>query len=135
MVDDVLLNKSASIERCLGRIAEEYTGHEGELETDCTRQDSIVLNLQRVCEAAIDAAMHQVRVKGLGIPQESRDAFRMLEKAGLLSAELSSHMQAVVGFRNVAVHDYQKLNLEIVHAILGERLNDFRQFAKVMASI
>ncbi len=135
MVDDVLLNKAASIERCLERIADEYAGHEDELETDHTRQDSIVLNLQRACEAAIDAAMHQVRIKGLGIPQESRDAFRMLEAAGLWSAELSSHMQAMVGFRNVAVHDYQKLNLAIVRAILGERLDDFREFAKVMVSI
>ncbi|NOX92197.1 MAG: DUF86 domain-containing protein, partial [Gammaproteobacteria bacterium] len=126
MVDDVLLNKAASIERCLGRVVDEYAGHEDELETDYARQDSIVFNLQRACEAAIDAAMHQVRIKGLGIPQESRDAFRMLEAAGLLSAELSSHMQAMVGFRNVAVHDYQKLNLAIVRAILGERLDDFR---------
>ena len=86
-------------------------------------------------EAAIDAAMHQVRIKELGIPQESRDAFCMLEEAGLLTAELSAHMQAMVGFRNVAVHDYQKLNLAIVRAILGKRLDDFRQFAKVMVSI
>jgi len=135
MVDDVLLNKVASIERCLKRVADEYVGHENELETDYTRQDSIVLNLQRACEAAIDAAMHQVRIKGLGIPQESRDAFRMLEEAGLLSDELSAHMQAMVGFRNVAVHDYQKLNVAIVRAILNERLDDFRQFAKVMVSI
>ncbi|MCF6337237.1 MAG: DUF86 domain-containing protein [Gammaproteobacteria bacterium] len=135
MVDDVLLNKVVSIERCLKRIADEYVGHENELETDYTRQDSIVLNLQRACEAAIDAAMHQVRIKKLGIPQESRDAFRLLEEAGLLSDELSTHMQAMVGFRNVAVHDYQKLNLAIVRAILTERLEDFRQFAKVMVSI
>jgi len=135
MVDDVLLNKVASIERCLKRIADEYVGHENELETDYARQDSIVLNLQRACEAAIDAAMHQVRIKKLGIPQESRDAFRLLEEAGLLSDELSAHMQAMVGFRNVAVHDYQKLNLAIVHAILNERLDDFRQFAKVMVSV
>ena len=135
MVDDVLLNKVASIERCLRRIADEYVGHESELETDYTRQDSIILNLQRACEAAIDAAMHQVRIKELGIPQESRDAFCMLEEAGLLTAELSAHMQAMVGFRNVAVHDYQKLNLAIVRAILEKRLDDFRQFAKVMVSI
>ena len=135
MVDDVLLNKVASIERCLKRVADEYVGHENELETDYTRQDSIVLNLQRACEAAIDAAMHQVRIKGLGIPQESRDAFRMLEEAGLLSDELSAHMQAMVGFRIVAVHDYQKLNLAIVREIINERLDDFRQFAKVMVSI
>ncbi len=135
MVDDVLLNKVASIERCLKRIADEYVGHEDELETDYTRQDSIVLNLQRACEVAIDAAMHQVRIKRLGIPQESRDAFRMLEDVGLLSDELSAHMQTMVGFRNVAVHDYQKLNLAIVRAILNERLDDFRQFAKVVVSI
>ena len=79
--------------------------------------------------------MHQVRIKRLGIPQESRDAFRMLEDVGLLSDELSAHMQTMVGFRNVAVHDYQKLNLAIVRAILNERLDDFRQFAKVVVSI
>ncbi len=135
MADDVLLNKVASIERCLRRINDEYQGHEHELESNHTRQDAIVLNLQRVCEAAIDAAMHLVRIKRLGLPQESREAFRLLEDAGLLSTGLSKHMQAMVGFRNIAVHDYQKLNLDIVKAILSERLDDFRQYAKVMAKL
>jgi len=135
MVDDVLLNKAASIERCLERIAEEYTGHESEFSSDYTKQDSIILNLQRACEASIDAAMHQVRLRGLGIPQESRDAFRMLEEAGLLPSELGSSMQAImVGFRNVAVHNYQNLDLAIVQAILKGRLDDFRAFAKLMVS-
>ena len=53
MVDDILLNKVAIIERCLARLEQEYRGHENELETDLTRQDSIILNLQRCCEAAI----------------------------------------------------------------------------------
>jgi len=44
-MDDVLLNKAAIIERCLGRIAEEYDGHEDELEGNCSRQDAVVLNL------------------------------------------------------------------------------------------
>ena len=68
MPDDVLLNKVATIERCLARIEEEYKGHEDELEFNLTRQDSIILNLQRVCEAAIDLAMHVVRVRRLGLP-------------------------------------------------------------------
>lgn len=135
MVDDVLLSKAASIERCLQRIAEEYQGHAHELETDQTRQDAIILNLQRACEAAIDAAMHVVRVKRLGLPQESREAFRLLEDAGLLTSKLSQHMQAMVGFRNVAVHEYQKLNLEIVRAILKERLADFEEFAKFLVEL
>ena len=57
MVDDIALNKLAIIERCLARIREEYAGHETELATDFTRQDAIVLNLQRACEAAIDPGM------------------------------------------------------------------------------
>ena len=135
MVDDVLLNKAATIERCLQRIAEEYQGHAHELKTDQTRQDAIILNLQRACEAAIDAAMHVVRLKRFGLPQESREAFRLLEDAGLLSGELSQHMQAMVGFRNIAVHEYQKLNLDIVRAILTERLDDFQEFAKLLVKI
>ena len=75
MVDDVLLNKVAIVERCLLRIEAEYIGHEDEFDTNYTRQDSIILNLQRTCEASIDIAMHLVRIHKLGIPQESREAF------------------------------------------------------------
>ncbi|MEH6876561.1 MAG: HepT-like ribonuclease domain-containing protein [Candidatus Competibacter sp.] len=83
MPDDVVLNKVAVIERCLGRIREEYEGHESELATHFTKQDSIILNLLRACEASIDVAMHRVRVNRLGIPQDSQDAFALLERAQL----------------------------------------------------
>lgn len=132
MPDDVLINKVAIIERCLGRIEEEYRGREDEFASNYTRQDSIVLNLQRSCEASIDAAMHLVRVRRLGIPQESRDAFGLLQNADILSSDLSRDLQAMVGFRNIAVHDYRKLNMEIVRAILEKRLNVFRLFCSIL---
>lgn len=128
MLDDVLLNKVATVERCLGRIRDEYRGHEAEFETNLTRQDAIVLNLQRACEACIDLAMHLVRKRHLGLPQESRQAFVLLEQVGLLNSELSGRMQAMVGFRNIAVHDYQTLSIPIVRTILDHRLADFEQF-------
>lgn len=128
-MDDVLLNKASSIERCLKRIDEDYRGHEDELESNYTRQDAIVLNLQRACKASIDAAMHLVRVNRLGIPQQSRDAFSMLADAGLIDKELASKMQSMVGFRNVAAHDYRKLSLDILRAILQNHLDDFRGYA------
>lgn len=127
MIDDVLLNKSAIIEHCLKRVREEYLGHEKELETNQMRQDAIVLNLQRACEAAIDVAMHLVRVRRLGLPQESREAFTLLEQARVLSPALAGRMRAMVGFRNIAVHhQYQQLSLPILHAILEKRLDDLR---------
>ncbi len=124
-MDDVLLNKAAIIERCLGRIEEEYRGFETELETNFTKQDSIVLNLQRACEAAIDMGNHVVRERGLGIPQSSRDTFQLLERAGFIDPALSQSLQGMVGFRNVAVHDYQRLNLAILRTVIDRNLADF----------
>jgi len=131
-MDEVLLGKAGIIERCLKRIEEEYVGHEDELATNFTRQDALVLNLQRVCEASIDAAMHLVRIHKLEIPTESRQAFEMLVKTGLLDDELGRRLVAMVGFRNVVVHNYQELDIDILRDILAERLGDLRAFARLL---
>ncbi|MEK7703061.1 MAG: DUF86 domain-containing protein [Nitrospirota bacterium] len=132
MADDILVNKVAIIERCLGRVLEEYQGKEAELVTNYTRQDAILMNLQRACEASIDAAMHLVRLYRLGVPQESREAFQLLEKEKIISSEMSHRLQAMVGFRNIAIHDYRTLNIEIVRAILEKHLVDFRAFCVIL---
>ncbi|HEX7338813.1 MAG TPA: DUF86 domain-containing protein [Rhodanobacteraceae bacterium] len=114
----------------MARIGEEYTGHETTLETDFTRQDSIILNLQRACEAAIDLAMHTSRIHRLGLPQDARDAFTALETARLITPHIAERMRAMVGFRNIAVHQYQRLSLPILRAILDEHLEDFTAFTR-----
>jgi len=134
-MDDVLLNKAAIIERCLRRIGEIYRGHEAELETDFLRQDAVVLNLQRACEAAIDAAMHLVRIKRLGLPQSRREAFTLLERAGILAPELAEALRKMVGFRNIAVHAYQEIRSEVLREILEHRLDDLRAFARLLVTM
>ena len=120
MPDDVLLNKCEIVERCLKRIQEDYEGHESELSDDFMRQDAILLNIQRMCQASIDLAMHVVRVRALGLPRESRGAFELLKSAQLMDAELADKMMKMVGFRNLAVHNCQSFDLEIVHAIINQ---------------
>ena len=132
MADDVVLNKAASIERCLQRVLEEYAGDDKNLVANQTKQDAIILNLQRACETAIDLAMYVVNQRRLGVPQESRDAFTLLQTAGILPADLATRMQHMVGFRNVAVHEYTRLNLEVVQAIITRQLNDFRTFSSTI---
>lgn len=109
MADDVILNKAASIERCLRRIQDEYAGNEQNLVTNQTKQDAIVLNLQRACETTIDLAMYVVSQRKLGVPQDSRDAFSLLHTAGILPENLAARMQRMVGFLNVATHEYTRL--------------------------
>jgi len=132
MVDDVLISKAESIERCLQRINEDYRGYEQEIETNFTRRDAIILNLQRACETSIDAAMRIVRVKKMGVPEGSREAFELLEKNHVIPASLSESLKKMVGFRNIAIHDYQKINTEILTSILDNHLNEFKDFVSIL---
>ena len=127
MDTDIFLNKKAIIERCLERVKEEYADQPDNLDNP-TRQDSIVLNLQRMCEAAIDLAMHIISSKKLGLPQNSSDAFRLLVEASLLPESLGTKLKKMVGFRNIAIHDYQNLHRDILQKIIETHLSDFRLF-------
>jgi len=131
MKNDVILNKISIIERCIRRIHQEY-GNNPENLKNFTKQDSIVLNLQRACEASIDLAMHIVAEKKLGLPQNSRDAFTFLELEEIIPTFLSDRMKAMVGFRNIAVNDYQEINLEILQKIIENHLVDFLQYTKTL---
>ena len=125
---DVVLNKVETIQRCIKRIKEEYIGFEDIFESDFTKQDSVILNLERASQAAIDIATHIVKVRQLGLPNSSRELFELLFNAGIISEDVSKQMQGMVGFRNIAVHDYQNLNLDIVISIIKNHLKDFEKF-------
>ncbi|MBT2655404.1 DUF86 domain-containing protein [Bacillus sp. ISL-18] len=131
MKNDIILNKVSIIERCIKRIHEEYDNNPSNLQ-NYTKQDSIILNLQRACEASIDLAMHIVAEKKFGLPQNSRDAFSLIEEHGIIPPSLSKKMRAMIGFRNIAVHDYQEINLTILQKILEVHLVDFMQFTKTI---
>lgn len=100
MVDDVLLNKAAAIERAVRRAREEYAGDNANLRDNQTRQDAILLNLQRACESSIDAAMHLVRVHRLGVPQDTWrsqdfvDSRQLRPREGLCRCPSPSHPAA-----------------------------------------
>jgi len=131
MDKDIIFNKVQVIERCISRINEEYADNPANL-LNYTKQDSIILNIQRACEASIDLAMHVVSEKKLGVPQTSREVFDLLSKNSLISEDLAKKLKAMVGFRNIAVHDYQKLNLEIVEKIIKGHLDDLKIFAEII---
>lgn len=129
MKNDVILNKISIIERCMNRVREVYANDVGSLK-DFTKQDSIILNIQRACEASIDLGMHIVAEQKLGLPQTSRDAFDMLHKALIIDENTAKRLKAMVGFRNIAVHDYQTVNIDILQQIVENHLGDFTDFTK-----
>ncbi|WP_028390364.1 type VII toxin-antitoxin system HepT family RNase toxin [Bacillus cihuensis] len=129
MKNDVILNKISVIERCMNRIREVYANEPSNLK-DYTKQDSIILNIQRACEASIDLAMHIVSEQRFGLPQTSRDAFDMLQSHSIIDEGIAKRLKAMVGFRNIAVHDYQTINIDILKQIVENHLIDFSDYTK-----
>jgi len=134
MIDDIILNKTEIIKRCIRRVTEEYAHNPQNLE-NFTKQDSIILNIQRACEAVIDLGMHVIAERGLGIPQTSRDTFEILQNNKIVSPEMSERLKAVIGFRNIVIHNYQRLNLKIIQAIIEKDLKDLLYFTDVILKI
>ena len=132
MADDVLLNKAATIERCVLRAREEYATDPATFSGNLTRQDAAILNIQRACEAALDIGQHLIRRERLGIPQSARDVFTLLAQAGWIDADLAGKLKRMVGFRNIAVHDYQALQLPITVAVIKNHLDEFLQYSKAV---
>ncbi|MBU4510129.1 DUF86 domain-containing protein [bacterium] len=134
MIDDVILNKTEIVKRCISRAKEEYDCNPKNLE-NYTKQDSVILNIQRACEAVIDLGMHVIAERGLGIPQTSRDTFEILQNNKIISHEMSERLKAMIGFRNIAIHNYQNLNLKIIQAIIEKDLKDLLYFTDVIMKI
>src|ERR1700748_1936016 len=132
MVDDVLLSKAAIIERCVARAREEYAKGPATFAADFTRQDAAVLNIQRACEAALDIGQHLIREKRLGVPQSARDVFALLATGGLIDAALAEKLKKMVGFRNIAVHQYQTLLVPITIAVITRGLDGLLDFSKAI---
>jgi Uncharacterized conserved protein len=132
MADDVLLNKAAIIERCVARAREEYAAAGANFASDFTRQDAAILNIQRACEAALDVGHHLIRRDKLGLPQSARHVFELLAHANWIDAALADNLKRMVGFRNIAVHDYQTLLLPITVSVITRHLDEFLQYAAAL---
>jgi uncharacterized protein YutE (UPF0331/DUF86 family) len=132
MVDDVLVNKAATVERCVARAREEYDAGPETFLTNFTRQDAAILNVQRACEAVLDMGQHLVRREKLGVPQSARDVFELLAKGQWIEASLAQALKQMVAFRNVAVHDYQNLLLPILVNVITQHLNEFLEFTRIV---
>lgn len=131
-MNDVVINKVQSLQRCVSRAREEYhTAGEAFL-TNFTRQDAAILNITRACEQAIDLANHVVRSQKLGIPDESRKSFELLAEQGVIGSELAGKLSRMVGFRNIAIHSYQDINPDILVAVVNVESEDLLRFSELM---
>lgn len=63
------------------------------------------------------------------------EAFVALAREGVIDENLAERMCKATGFRNIVIHEYEKINWAIVYSIATKGLDDFRLFAKAVDSL
>jgi len=127
-MNDIIIHKIQSIQRCVARAREEYQGNPAGFETDFTKQDAAIFNVLRALELAIDLANHIIKSRGMGIPASSAESFELLQRRRVIDLRLTEELKNMVHFRNVAIHDYQRLDLNILKSVIVSGLDDLVLF-------
>ena len=127
---EVIEQKLESVRRCLQRIKEKCPPSADILARDLDAQDILALNLSRAVQLCVDIGAHIVAGKNVPPPATMGQTFDVLAELGIISEELALRMKNAVGFRNIAVHNYEAINWQIVHAIATRYVGDFTDFAR-----
>lgn len=125
---DVVLSKINVIKNCIMAIEKASVQVQ-----DSSFQLSIFeLNLQRAIQACIDLANMCIAKEGLGLPTTYKQSFEILNKHQILDDVAMKKLCAMVGFRNISVHDYEEIKPAIVRSIVKNNLTDFEAFYAII---
>ena len=123
---DIVLAKSSTVRKCLRAIREVRA------QPDPVREwmilDVTILNLQRAVQACLDLANHLIALNGWELPRSARHSIEILAAKVVLPPEILPAVVGMVGFRNIAVHDYTALNPAIVESLVRDHLGDLEVF-------
>ena len=127
MTDPALVAKKlALVETCLSELRR--LARPEALSVDIRERRFVEHTLQIAIQAALDVASHIVSDRRLGEPRTNRELFDLLQQDGWLNEELASTLRNMAGFRNVLVHGYDDVDLEVVTDILSHHLGDLDAF-------
>jgi uncharacterized protein YutE (UPF0331/DUF86 family) len=130
MTDGVLAAKAEALQRCLARIRATCPADAAALARDVDAQDIVSVNLIRGVQLAVDMATHALAAQGLPPPTTMGESFARLADAGRIDADLARRLRGAVGFRNIAVHAYDRIDWDVVHALATTRLADLEALAR-----
>jgi uncharacterized protein YutE (UPF0331/DUF86 family) len=127
---DLLAKKLAFVESCVSDLRRLAVAEN--IDSDVKERRFIEHTLQLAIQACLDAASHIVSDDRLGEPQTNQELFRLLEQAGRISKDLSVKLRAAAGFRNILVHGYADVDVNVTRDVLEHHLDDLLAFAKTL---
>jgi len=135
MVDkDLILAKAGSVKRHFDRIKAKSDTDMATFMRDLDRQESIAFNMHLAIQNCMDIAAHIISDEGLGVPGSAGEMFFILQENGFLSADLADRMVKAVGFRNLLMHEYQKIDLQRLHKAAEQNVDDLIEYLSAVFS-
>lgn len=135
-MDNIILTKKIdSILRCLNRIQQRLPETESAFIKDYDAQDVIVLNLTRAIQMNVDIATHILATTNHPVPTTMAEAFTGLERLNMITPTIADKMRRSIGYRNVAVHNYDDIDLTITYDIASHHLGDFKDYIKQVINL
>lgn len=101
--------KLESLRRCLQRIETKCLKDAATLVANIDLQDNVSLSLSRAVQISVDIGAHLIVGMEVPPPDAMGQTFDVLAQQGVLSNELASNIKKVVGFRNIAVQNYESI--------------------------
>ena len=125
----VIGEKLLSLNRCLERVKLHTPANVEALQSDFDTQDIICLNIQRAVQISVDIAAHILAEQLHEQTPTMAETFLALSRHGLLDSQLASRLAKAVGFRNIAVHGYNTLDMNILYSIITKERGCFYEFS------
>lgn len=131
----VIEEKLISLNRCLDRIKLHTPATVEALQSDFDTQDIICLNIQRAVQISVDIAAHILAEQLHEQTPTMAETFLALSRHGLLDSQLASRLAKAVGFGNIAVHEYNTLDMNILYSIITKEIGCFYEFSDTVLRI
>ena len=135
MEREIILAKFESLEKCVRRIEAQNVSDALELEENLDKQEVIILNLQRAVQICVDIGNHVLLDFPSATPSTMSETFRKMRENNLIADKTCENLSKAVGFRNIAIHQYEDVDCKIIFSIVKKHLCDFREFAKDVQKI
>ena len=132
---DLLLRKAADIDRYLGELSEFRAIDASAYAANWKTQRIVERTLHLAIEACMDLADHFVADRRLPVPETAAGAFLALSDSRALDPALAGALARMVAFRNILVHDYARLDPQIVLRVLAHDVDDIRRFRDAILEI
>jgi uncharacterized protein YutE (UPF0331/DUF86 family) len=128
----IVARKLEALRRCVQRIESRCPPDADTLLGDPDLQDILSLNLTRAVQLCVDIGAHVLASIEAPTPGTMAQTFDQLATMRVLDSSLAQGLRRAVGFRNIAVHNYEAIDWRIVHAIARQHVADFRAFASAI---